>query len=119
VRLVVDGLRRGRNTGFLVNGERVLLNDAHFVSFLRLVVAHRRSPGTWIVRDDAISDHVSRIRVAIRHVYDDGAPIVESDRNGGVRLRPDVVLESVDWRMLEGHAEMAVQKIVKEHRDLG
>lgn len=44
--LTVDGAKNKRRTGFLVNGSRTDLQDGKFVHFVRLVVAHVRTPGS-------------------------------------------------------------------------
>lgn len=123
VRLVIDGVTNKRRSGFLVNGMRRELQDAKFVSFLRLVVAHQREPGSWSTktalgwtRDRWIP---SRIREAFKGAVPEGFEIVEGDGHARYRLNPAVVVESVDWKVLAGHAEVGVVKIAREEMGRG
>jgi CheY-like chemotaxis protein len=120
IRVVIDGERKGKNTGIRVNGERCFLQDGLFVVFLRLAVVHARGAGAWLTRGDLGTERTpyrtSRLRVALRNVVGGDAVIVENDGGDNFRLGERVVIESVKWDALEGHPEIAVQKMVKQER---
>jgi CheY-like chemotaxis protein len=118
--VVVDGERKGKNTGILANGERCFLQDNVFVAFLHLAVAHQKGTRAWLplpaLGAGRTPHRISKIRVALRKAVGGDAVIVENDGNESFRLEERIVIESVRWDALEGHPEVAVQKLAKQAR---
>ena len=115
--IAVDGAKNKRRTGFLVNGRRTDLQDGKSVPFVRLVVAHVRTPGSYVsttalgmTKDKWV---VIRIREAFKGMLPPGFAIIEE---GGrmFRFNPSVVVERVEWAVLAGHPEVQVQKMARE-----
>ena len=123
VTLIIDGEKKGRTTGFLVNGTRCALQDLRFLVLLKLVVAHRRAPASWVGADDLgiarRPDVPSRLRAAFAGALPEGGfVVVEGDGNAHFRLNQEIVVERVDWDALEQHSIDGVKKVASEGRRL-
>jgi CheY-like chemotaxis protein len=118
VRIVLDGQRSGRRVGLLVNGARLRVPDQVFLFFLRLVLEALRAPGSWhTLADLGFASNVvlpSRLRAAFAPVVPEGLDVLEKTGLDRYRLNPQVVVEHVDWRVLEADADQTVARVARE-----
>ncbi len=118
--LVLDGERRRGRSAFLVHGERRDLQNAKYVTLVRLLVAREGGRDGWVSKDALGIAHAqetpSRIGKALLGLLPDGKRVVETDGAGRVRLNPRVVAE-IDWVGHASHPEVAIQKLARERRD--
>jgi CheY-like chemotaxis protein len=119
VSVVLDGGWAARKSTFLVNGQTCSLHDARFVVFLRLVVVHLRSPGTWSSRHTLgfpnNREMPSRVREAFAGLVPKDFEVIERNGNGSFRLNPELVIAKVNWAALARHPDEQVRKIAIEN----
>jgi hypothetical protein len=118
VRIVVDGQRAGRRVGLLVNGARLRLPDQVFLFFLRLVLEALRARGSWhTIADLGFASNVvlpSRVRAAFAPLVPEAFDVLEKTGLDRYRLNPEVVVEHVEWRVLEADADQTVARVARE-----
>jgi hypothetical protein len=120
--IILDGLRIGRRTSFLVNGKRGDLQDNLFVVFLRLAAIRARGSDTYCSSSDLgiyRTPHVpSRIRSELVRVVPSDVSLIQRGEEGMFRLHPLFTVAPIDWRIFERHPHAGVQAIAAAERKL-
>jgi CheY-like chemotaxis protein len=122
VPLVLDGVRIGRRTSFLVAGKRRDLVDSFFVVLLRLAAPRARGSQIAVSKADLgilrSPEIPSRIRDEVASALPEHFTFVQRATEGMFRLHPLVTVAPIDWSLFERHGHPGISAFATEQRKL-